>query len=111
MASDYEKSYGRIVAKAWSDERFMQQLLEDPAATLRDNGIDVPSGVEVTVVKFPAPQDLPMATPDRFVFALPAAPEAVRISDEQLAKVAGGDAAMLSIPCRCYCHGCVGCNL
>lgn len=35
------KPYGRIVAKAWSDEAFKQRFMAEPAAVLKEHGIQV----------------------------------------------------------------------
>lgn len=112
MNGDYNKVYGQIVAKAWSDDAFREQLLRDPATVLRDNGIDVPEGVEVTVVELPSlvtGQDwehVPVTTPNQFVLALPARP--TTISDEELARVAGGahwaDPTQCTVMCACHFH-------
>jgi hypothetical protein len=40
-----------LVAKAWSDDDLKQRLLNEPAAVLAEQGIDVPPGVELRVVE------------------------------------------------------------
>ncbi|MEA1648116.1 NHLP leader peptide family RiPP precursor [Nitrospirillum sp. BR 11164] len=40
-----------IIAKAWGDEAFRARLLADPAAILRDEGIDLPVGALVQVLE------------------------------------------------------------
>ncbi len=77
---EFQKAYGKIVAKAWSDEAFKAKLLADPAAALKESGIDVPKGVEVRVVE---------NTASVFHFILPPSP-AEELTDEDLDKVAGG---------------------
>ncbi len=39
----------KIIARAWTDEAFKQELLADPAAALRAVGLAVPTGAEVVV--------------------------------------------------------------
>lgn len=39
----------KIIARAWTDEAFKQELLDDPAAALRAVGLAVPTGAEVVV--------------------------------------------------------------
>ena len=74
------KAYGRLVAKAWSDEAFKQRLMADPAAVLRAEGVTVPPGTDVRLVE----------NTDKVVhLTLPAKP-AGDLSDEQLGQVAGG---------------------
>ena len=73
------KAYGRVVAKAWSDEAFKQRLLAGPAAVLKAEGVAVPEGVELRQVE----------NTDTVVhLTLPAKP--AEISDEQLEQVAAG---------------------
>jgi len=43
------RQWGRLVARAWDDDGFRQRLLAEPEAVLREEGIDVPEGVEVRV--------------------------------------------------------------
>lgn len=108
MSGDYEKKYGQLLAKAWLDDAFRAELLREPKEVLRNSGFDVPDVVEVTVVEMPSLADLPLSTPDRFVLVLPDRPSGTRISDEELARVAGGDA---SLDERWRCHYCKPCML
>ena len=52
-ASDREaaKKFGRLVARAWSDEGFKKRLVGDPRTVLQELGIDIPAGVDVKVVE------------------------------------------------------------
>ena len=43
--------YQQIVAKAWGNEMFRRKLVRDPAATLSQEGVSVPAGVQVKVVE------------------------------------------------------------
>jgi hypothetical protein len=45
----FVQSYGRLVARAWTDDSFLSQLQSDPAQALQGEGIDVPAGVPVAV--------------------------------------------------------------
>ena len=73
------KAYGRVVAKAWSDEAFKQRLLADPGAVLKAEGVALPEDAELRLVE----------NTDNLVYlTLPAKPSA--LSDEQLGQVAGG---------------------
>lgn len=47
----FQKAFGKIVARAWTDEEFKQRLLSDATTVLRENGIDVPAGVKFKVVE------------------------------------------------------------
>lgn len=76
------KAYGCVVAKAWSDDAFKPRLLAEPATVLRENGIELPAGMQVQIHE---------ATATQAHFVLPVRPEA--LSDEQLEAVAGGGIA------------------
>ena len=41
----HQKVWAKIVAKAWADEDYKQRLLDDPAAVLKAEGIQVPEGM------------------------------------------------------------------
>lgn len=72
--------WGQVVARAWRDPAYKQQLLAEPAAVLREAGIEVPAGQQVRVVE----------NTDQVVhLVLPQQP-AGTLSDEQLDQVAGG---------------------
>jgi Nitrile hydratase, alpha chain len=73
-----------IIAKAWKDEAFKQELLSNPNATLKALGLKVPSNVEVQVIE---------ETANKVYLVLPSKPSVItdtELSDEQLEAVAGG---------------------
>ena len=41
----------KIVARAWSDEKFKTSLLNKPATVLAEHGIKVPTGITVKVLE------------------------------------------------------------
>ncbi len=45
------RAWNQIVATAWADEEFKARLLANPRAVLAEYGIDVPEGIELTVVE------------------------------------------------------------
>ncbi|MDR4509637.1 MAG: NHLP leader peptide family RiPP precursor [Candidatus Brocadiaceae bacterium] len=52
--SDTEKHqnpFGKIVEKAWKDEEFKRNLLNNPGSVLKANGVEIPDGVEVKIVE------------------------------------------------------------
>ena len=75
-----ENAFGKIVAKAWRDPAFKVELIANPAAALKAEGIDVPAGMTVTVVE---------NTDKLFHLVLPPVPSD-ELSDEALDAVAGG---------------------
>lgn len=77
--TDNAKPFRKIIAKCWADETFRQQLLADPAATLKAEGVPVPDGVSVTVLEDSA---------STRHLVLPAAP--AHLSADQLDAIAAG---------------------
>jgi hypothetical protein len=75
------RKWGQVVARAWSDEAFKRRLLAEPGAVLREQGMDVPPGVEVRVVE---------NTDTLIHLPLPPKPAAGELSEEQLDAVAAG---------------------
>lgn len=49
--SETMKKWPQLVERAWADEKLKQRLLGNPKAVLREQGIEVPDGVEVRVVE------------------------------------------------------------
>jgi hypothetical protein len=52
MKSEQPKvQWDQIVAMAWTDEAFRKRLLADPATVLKEQGLEVPAGVQFKVVE------------------------------------------------------------
>jgi hypothetical protein len=49
--NDQAKQYQQLIAKCWADEAFKQRLMADPAATLKQEGMEVPEGMVLHVVE------------------------------------------------------------
>ena len=81
-------AYSKIAAQAWSDPAYKARLMANPAAVLKEAGIDIPAGMKVKAVE---------NTGDTAHFILPAPPADVELSEESLSKVAGGTVIM----CAC----------
>ena len=78
--NDTAPDFAKIIAKAWRDPAFKAELIANPAAALKAEGIDVPAGMTVTVVE---------NTDKQFHLVLPPVPTD-ELSDEALDAVAGG---------------------
>ena len=46
-----QKNYGKLVAKAWADADFKSKLLTDTKTVFQNHGIEVPDGLEVSIVE------------------------------------------------------------
>ena len=80
MSDNAPPEFGKIIAKAWRDATFKAELIANPAAALKAEGIDVPAGMAVTVLE---------NTDKQFHLVLPPVPSD-ELSDEALDGVAGG---------------------
>lgn len=80
---EMQKSFSKIIAKAWTDDEFKVKLMSDPKAALKENGVDVPDGINLKIV-----EDTPTLTH----LTLPERSRAKggELSDEDLDRVAGG---------------------
>jgi hypothetical protein len=76
-----------VVARAWSEEAFKERLLAEPGAVLREQGLEIPAGVDVRVIE---------DTAEAVHLVLPPRPTSVKgdLSDEELERVAGGYCAL-----------------
>lgn len=74
-------SWEQVIAKAWQDNAFKEQLKENPVAVLRDQGIDIPPGIQLRVLE---------DSESVVHLTLPTRPPEQELSDEDLDKVAGG---------------------
>ena len=88
---EFQKAYGKVVAKAWADPDFKAKLLADPKTVLKENGLEFPEDVELRVVE----------NTDKLVhLILPPEPTG-QLSEEELEKVAGGGVIWF---CACACR-------
>ena len=79
MSNDFNKKWAKVVAKAWSDEKFKNELLKNPNKVLKENGIEF-SGMSVEIHE---------NSSKKVHFTLPAKPEK-EISEEKLASTFAG---------------------
>jgi hypothetical protein len=75
-----DNAFAKIIAKAWRDPAFKAELIANPAAALKAEGIDVPDGITVTVVE---------NTDKQFHLVLPPVPTD-ELSEGDLEAAAGG---------------------
>jgi hypothetical protein len=83
-SSDWAEKWGQIVSKAWSDENFKKRLISDPATILKENGLEVPPGVQVKVVE---------NTDKLLHLTLPPKASSHELSETDISAIAGGMAA------------------
>jgi len=90
-AQETMKKWSQLVAHVWDDEQLKQRLVDNPAAVLRENGIEVPVGVEIRVVE----------NTDKLTYlVLPPKPldSASELTSEQIDAVVGGQLIELLVP-------------
>lgn len=78
---EQRKTMGKIVTRAWADEKFKQRLLASPSETLKEEGVAVPPGVDVRVVE---------NTDNVYYLVLPVKKMPGELSESDLRHVAGG---------------------
>jgi hypothetical protein len=78
---EFQKAYGKLVAKAWSDDDFKAKLLLDPMKVFSENEIAIPEGVEVRMVE----------NTDNITYLILPQEPSNELSLEQLDQVVGGN--------------------
>jgi Nitrile hydratase, alpha chain len=72
----------RLIAKAWQDGAFKNQLLSNPKAAFESEGISLPENIEVRAVE---------ETPNAFYLVIPVQPSGTEeLSEAELEAIAGG---------------------
>jgi hypothetical protein len=91
-STELNKKWAVCVAKAWADEDYKQSLLSNAGAVLKEEGIDVPEGINIKVVE---------NTSDVVHMILPPAPDseegAIENVEERLAAMSCLCLGMISI--------------
>jgi hypothetical protein len=77
---DKAKKFGQLIAKCWADEEFKKKFKADPAAVIKEHGIDLPAGIKLHVHE---------TTEKEAHIVIPPKPSK-EMADAQLDKVAGG---------------------
>jgi Nitrile hydratase, alpha chain len=104
--------WNKIVSKAGQDNDFRKRLLADPAAVLKENGVQVPPGLEFRVVENTAgvanlvlPAGVPVAATEQEpggALIAAADPSSAELSDEELEQVSGGLTSVCYVPPQRY---------
>ena len=81
-AEGWRRTWGQVIAQAWSDSSYKERLLADPAAVTAERGLTPPTGKQIRIVE---------DTADTVHVVPPARPS--ELTDEQLDQAAGGVAA------------------
>ena len=87
---DTEKQRGEIIARAWEDPEYKKRLLSNPKEALKEMGVEVPEGVNLTVLESSMKQSYLVLPPE----------PTEELSEEELEMVAGGMGAPCCAPCR-----------
>jgi hypothetical protein len=81
----WETQIARLIGQAWLDEALYKGLLNEPAATLRDNGLILEDFVEVRIDQ--APDALPVlqgTRGERVIYVLPLPPKPDDLTEEEI---------------------------
>jgi hypothetical protein len=91
---DFQKAVSRLVARAWLDDEFRQRFISDPAAVLTENGLTLPSGVQVRVNQEISVGSITTlsANPDSdLLYEIPLPPKPPELTDTQIRSWSDGD--------------------
>ena len=78
-----KKLWAKIVAKAWCDEAFKAELLNNPEQVLKAEGAEIPEGVHVHVVE----EQKPSTAEDVYLY-LPPVKETIIMDETEVKKAA-----------------------
>jgi hypothetical protein len=85
--NESQKAWGKVVARAWSDELFKKRLFADPKTVLKEHGLEMPADVNVKVME-DSGKTVHLILPER--------PSELTV--DELSQVAGGQVAGGSNP-------------
>jgi hypothetical protein len=81
----WETQIARLIGQAWLDEALYRRLLNEPAATLRDNGLILEDFVEVRINQAPDAVPVLQGTQgETVIYVLPLPPKPDDLTDEQI---------------------------
>ena len=92
-----KKLWAKIVAKAWCDEAFKAELLNNPEQVRKAAGAEIPEGMHVHVVE----EQKPSTAEDIYLY-LPPVSKTITIGEEAVKKTADWCCT------GCSCEGCCG---
>ena len=78
-----KKLWAKIVAKAWCDEAFKAELVNNPEQVLKAEGAEIPEGVHVHVVE----EQKPSTAEDIYLY-LPPANHTITLDEVEMKKAA-----------------------
>ncbi len=78
---DIKQLWAKLVAKSWEDANLRQRMLDEPAAVLKENGVQVPAGFRVHTFEDDG---------QTIVLPVNVEPAETELSEEELESVAGG---------------------
>ena len=84
---EYGIAVSKLIARAWAEPEFHEQLVNDPATTLRTAGLEIPEGVEVAVDQTPGAnwRIIPSSVdPNEAIYVIPLPPRPQRLTDTEL---------------------------
>lgn len=82
-----QKVLSKLVAQAWLDDGLRERIILNPAAVLTENGLTVPSGVEVRVNQKTSLETLASTAAIAYsdgVYEIPLPPKPAALKDEQI---------------------------
>jgi hypothetical protein len=88
LMAENQKKWAVCIAKAWADEDYKQRLLSDAAAVLKEEGVNVPKGMDVKVLE---------NTKSLFHMVLPAMPDSEEGAIEDV------EERLAAMSCLCLC--------
>jgi hypothetical protein len=97
---EFFRQWPQVVAKAWADERFKQELIADPRSVLAGMGLELPEGVQPKIAE---------SEGDTQLLVLPQRPPGLAI--EQLEGISPGASPAAKTGCYTLTSGCSCCCL
>lgn len=86
LSAEGKKIWNQIVAKAWADPAFKKRLLSDPAAVLKEHGIQSTGATQIKVVE----------NTDQAVYLVLPSQQYEELSEADLERVAAGRALFMA---------------